>query len=215
MDLLDQAFDATIDRINPKIPLSQRKKLKEAIEKIFIDGQVPHQAMGLGTDMLEHLYSYGNGLFSSGNYQKASDIYQALIYLNPTDSRFVFALAAAYHKMKKFREAVFAYVHSANLDKENPEPLYYMFDCFSELNLPQQALESLIECIKRCGDKKQNGLMKAKCLLIIKNLRQQVEAQEAKQSEQMMTSAEDKTKHEKKAIKDSKQAKPSFENRAA
>ena len=154
MDLLDGAFDATMDRIKPEMNPKQRAKFKGVIEKIFKDGQIPHEAMGLGNEMLENLYAYGNNLFSSGNYKKAHQLYMGLCYLKPTDWRFLFALAAAYHKMNDYSSAIVGYVYCANLDRENPQPMFYLYDCFMQKLNFNAALEALIEAIKRCGDKK-------------------------------------------------------------
>jgi type III secretion system low calcium response chaperone LcrH/SycD len=180
MDPLDQAFDTTMDKIHPEMKADQRTKFKDVMDKIFKEGMPAHEAMGLGNEMLENLYAYGNSLFSSGNYKKAQQVYLALCYLKPTEARFLFALAATYHKMKDYTDAIFTYVHSASLDKENPKPMFYLYDCFMQKQLFQSALESLIEAIKRCGDKKEHGPLKAKCLLIIRSLRKQVDEEEAK-----------------------------------
>jgi len=202
MDLLDAAFDASMAKINPKMNANQRAKFKDVMEKIFKEGQIPHEAMGLGNEMLENLYAYGNNLFSSGNYKKAQQLYMGLCYLKPIEPRFLFALGATYHKMKDYPNAIYGYVHSANVDKENPQPMFYLYDCFMQQKMFQAALEALIECIRRCGNKKENAPLKAKCILIINSLRKQVEEEEAKlQKEEHPKEVKVKQKSAPKAVK--------------
>ncbi len=194
MDLLDQAFDAAMDKTHPEMTAEQREKYKSVIERIFKDNLEPHEAMGLSDEMLENLYAYGNTLFNTGNYQKAQQVYLALCYLKPTHSKFMLALASTYHKMKDYPNATFGYVHSASLDKDNPLPLFYLYDCFMQQNLFPSALEALIEAIKRCGSNKEHARLKAKCLMIIKSLQKQVdEVMKETQSEEPAKKPESQT----------------------
>ncbi len=78
MDMLEHVINITLDFVNPKITSKERENMKIAMEKIFREGKSPYEAIGFGVEFIEHLYSYGNGLFSSGNYKKACDVYAAL-----------------------------------------------------------------------------------------------------------------------------------------
>lgn len=172
--------DSTLDAAGSEIPQKQRAMYKEAFEKIFKNGEIPYEALGMGSAFLEHLYAYGHGLYKTGNYKKAAQIFSALSILNPNDSRYVFAQAATHQKMKMYPEAIQAYLAYARRVPEDPEPLYYLYDCFLQTGLMQQALESLIEAITRCGNNKQHAHLKAKCIMIIKSLRRQVQEIEDK-----------------------------------
>lgn len=166
MDFIDQLLETSMDAINLDINDRQKAKLKEAMQKIIKDGETPYKAMGFGLELMEHLYDFGCHLYNSGNYKKALDVFSALRLLKIDEYRFAFAYAASCHKLKNYKEAILAYVSSANKDKEASEPFYYLYDCFMQVGLTQEAFEALSQAIKRCGDRKDKAQLKAKCLMI-------------------------------------------------
>lgn len=184
---IDNIFDQTIDAAGLPLTPSQKTQCKEAMDKMFTSGTLPYKALGFGTDLLEHLYGYGHGLYKSGNYKKAAEVFQALNILNPDDTRYIIAQAAALQKQKKYVEAIEAYSAYMKREPANPEPLYYLYDCYLQIGQMEQALESLMECIKRCGEIKEHGHLKAKCVMIIRTLLHEDETSDAKKMEEKPT----------------------------
>lgn len=152
------------------IESDKKQQFKEILKKIFIDRQKPMDAMGLGQDFIEYIYSHGYRLYNNGNYKKAREVFTMLGIFDPTDARFPLALGACRHRLKNYNEAVEAYYNSAVLNPETPLPWYYMYDCYIQLGLLDDAAICMQEVIKNCGDKEAFAKLKERSILMLDGL---------------------------------------------
>lgn len=110
--------------------------MEEALVKVFEEGASPKEALNLTQDFIDEIYENGYHLFQSGKFKDALSFFNVLRNLDAMDARFTLAIAITFHRMKKYEEAVGNYVLYAALEPKDPLPYYYLYDCFSKLNLP-------------------------------------------------------------------------------
>ncbi len=175
MDVLEQFVYDIINKQDLKVSDEEKKKTVELIVKIFEQGIQPKEALNLGDDIIEHMYNYGYRLYNNGNYENARNVFLALTVLVPPESRFWLALAASYHRLKDYANAIDTYAHYANEEKHNPLPFYFLYDCYYQIGNVGDAEICLMEVIYRCGDNPLYAKIKQRSILMLENLRNEIE----------------------------------------
>ncbi|MCE5319041.1 MAG: SycD/LcrH family type III secretion system chaperone [Parachlamydia sp.] len=150
-------------------PLSEeeKKQQEEVMLKIILGNMAPKDAMGFSDEMIEHMYAYGHRLYNLGSYKKAKDVFTSLAIFNPDDPRYYLGQGACYQRLKDWENAAAAYQTCSLLDTDSPMPLFYMYECLSQLNEPHDAAACLGEVIARCGDLELFAPIKERCLLLL------------------------------------------------
>lgn len=116
-----------------------KSQVKSIITGIVATGQAPMQAMDFPEEQVEFLYSCAKELYEFEQYKDANQTFFYLSNLNPQDPRFSFGLAATFHKMKDFKNALHHYLVTAVKDPENPFPWFHAADCYMQTRLPTAA----------------------------------------------------------------------------
>jgi type III secretion system low calcium response chaperone LcrH/SycD len=83
-------------------------------------------------------------------------------------------LAACFHMMKEYKNAVSTYAICGVIDPDNPIPHYHASDCYIHMNDPVSALIALEMAIKRAGDKPEYQMLKDRALLSIESLKKEI-----------------------------------------
>jgi type III secretion system low calcium response chaperone LcrH/SycD len=99
---------------------------------------------------LEEFYAKGLNKYKAGQYKEALPYFKLLITAHPKEPRYVMAVAACFHMLKKYTDAAKLYTASSFLDPENPIPQYHLADCCIHLNNPIGAFIALEMALKRC-----------------------------------------------------------------
>ncbi|KIA76085.1 Type III secretion specific chlamydia chaperone 2 [Parachlamydia acanthamoebae] len=166
----DKIIKKELDKLGSEITKEQRKSYEDVLNKIFKDGQSPQQAMGLSDETLEAFYGYAYNLYGSGNYLDAQRIFQFLINLDASRSKYALGLAASMHMQKNYQAAIEAYMLAAFYDQENPVPFFHIADCYIKLDNPYGALLALDDAI-RLGFYPRYTLLRSKAILMRKKIR--------------------------------------------
>lgn len=152
------------------IPENRKKAYEELMENIFENGMSPREAMGIGEGFVESAYLCGHTLFQSGKYNDAICVFKWLRMVEPFVYRYPFGIAACYHNLKDYQKAIGYYTMAASLDGENPEPYFYMADCFIMLNLNDGAVILLEKAIPIAKDKPKFASIYERSQMILKGL---------------------------------------------
>lgn len=137
-------------------------------------GIMPKQALQLGDDTMEAIYSQAYTLYNQGRYKEASYIFRMLMLLDYATPKYPMGLAACLHRLKDYRAAANIYLLSGTLDTANPLPHYHAADCYMQLNYPMMALFSLGLAIKAAGAQPQYAIIKERATLMHDALQKQV-----------------------------------------
>lgn len=103
--------------------------------------------------MIEKYYEKGYNQYKAGRYKQAVPFFQMLTVLNPKQTKYVMALAACFHMLKEYEEAITYYTLAAMFDDLNPLPQYHMAGCLIKLDQPLGAMIALEMGIQRSEGK--------------------------------------------------------------
>lgn len=153
----------TEETIRPDLNLAR----KEGTKKFQVSKQAENEALALlkqanmplemraSEHQLEEFYEIAYNLYRSGNFQDALPMVQILALARPQEFKYVFTIAACYHMLKQYEEAIPYYVFCALLDPKDPLPHYHEADCWLHLQETSGAWLALYMGIKKARDSKQ------------------------------------------------------------
>lgn len=169
----EEKIDKLLEQLSENLSEEEMQMQKEALKKILIDGVSPKEAIGFSDDMIAFFYTEAYKLYQSGQYKKANQNFGVLAKLDPSPDH-IMGLAASFHQMKAFREAVAAYLLLASIDVDSPLPFYHVTDCFIQQEIPNLALFSIRRAINRCGEDPSHSALKTRCYAMMSALEEQL-----------------------------------------
>jgi type III secretion system low calcium response chaperone LcrH/SycD len=154
--------------------LSNEKKadFQNITAKAVQQGVMPKDMLGLSDAMIEGIYGQAYRLYNTGKYKDACQLFRLLIMLNSTEPKYAMGLAACFHMLKEYKNAVSSYAMCGVIDPENPIPHYHASDCYIHLKDPVSAIIALEMAIKRAGNKLEYQTIKDRAQLTINSLKQ-------------------------------------------
>lgn len=155
----------------------QFKKGDRFLDKLMT-GTPIKDIIGLDNKIIDIMFGQAYQLYNTGKYEDASRIFQNLVMLNSTESKYMLGLAACYHMMKDYENAVKVYELCAMLDPKNPIPHYHSYDCFMNLGDKIAALNSIDMAIECSGDLPQFKVMKERAVLMVQNLEAELDKED-------------------------------------
>jgi type III secretion system low calcium response chaperone LcrH/SycD len=148
--------------------------LGEIADKMLKQGMTPKDAMGLTSGYLENIYAQAYRLYNTGKYTEATHLFRILVMLNAMEPKYMLGLAACFHMLKEYFNAIQTYTMCSALDPQNPIPHYHSSDCFIQMKEYLSAMICLELAIERAGDKPEYAKMKERALLSLESLKKQV-----------------------------------------
>ena len=154
-----------------KVGTEKTKEFQSAAAKVVQGGVMPKDVMGLSDAMVEGIYGQAYRLYNTGKYKDASQLFRLLIMLNTTESKYAMGLAACFHMLKEYKNAISTYSICGVLDPDSPVPHYHASDCYIHLNDPASAILALEMAIKRSGERVEYQTLKDRAMLTIESLK--------------------------------------------
>lgn len=156
----------------------QGEKFDQAIgelgNKMMVQGLTPQDAMGVSNSYLENLYAQAYRLYNTGKYGEATHLFRILIMFNAMEPKYMLGLAACYHMIKEYYNAIQTYTLAAALDPGSPIPHYHSSDCFIQMKDYLSAMICLELAIDRAGEKPEYAKMKERAQLSLESLKKQI-----------------------------------------
>jgi type III secretion system low calcium response chaperone LcrH/SycD len=174
MDPIDNLIDDVLKSSRKPVPEKDREKFRLVFTDMINGKKKPMDALGFGRELIEHMYAHGYRLNKLGNYKKAQQVFTGLTILDPDDPRFHLALGAAFHRQKKYRDAIESYLVCARQQPTNPMPLFYMSDCFMMRDAWQVSKDCLEAVLHVCGTKKEYSVVKERAKMMIEGLKKRI-----------------------------------------
>lgn len=147
----------------------------EAADKMWNQGVSPKEAMGISSSYLENVYAQAYRLYNTGKYAEASHLFRILIMFNAMEPKYMLGLAACFHMLKEYVNAIQTYTMCSALDPKNPISHYHSSDCFIQMKEYLSAMLSLELAIERAGDKQEYAKMKERAQLSLQSLKKQAQ----------------------------------------
>jgi type III secretion system low calcium response chaperone LcrH/SycD len=157
---------------------SQEEKLDKALgelgNKMLKQGLAPKDAFGINESYLENVYAQAYRLYNTGKYTEATHLFRILIMLNAMEPKYMLGLAACFHMLKEYGNAIQTYTMCSALDPHNPIPHYHTSDCFIQMKDYLSAMISLELAVKLAGDKPDYAKLKERAQLSLESLKKQL-----------------------------------------
>jgi type III secretion system low calcium response chaperone LcrH/SycD len=169
-----QQIKKAAENIGTNLSKEKSQEFKNVATKAVQEGVMPKDMLGLSDAMVEGIYGQAFRLYNTGKYKDASQLFRLLIMLNSTESKFAMGLAACFHMLKEYKNAVATYAICGVIDPANPIPHYHASDCYLHLQDPVSAQIALEMAIKRAGDKPEYQTLKDRAQLTLESLKQEV-----------------------------------------
>jgi len=145
----------------------------ELADKLFKQGLIPKDAMGISNTVLEGIYAQAYRLYNTGKYVEATHLFRMLILINPTEPKYVLGLAACFHMLKEYKNAIQTYTMCSILDPQSPIPHYHSSDCFIQMRDYLSAMLCLEMAINKAGEQPEYAKMKERAMLSLESLKKQ------------------------------------------
>jgi type III secretion system low calcium response chaperone LcrH/SycD len=143
--------------------------------KMMKQGLSPKDAMGLSSQVLEGMYAQAYRLYNTGKYPEASHLFRTLIVMDPTQAKYVLGLAACFHMLKEYKNAIYTYTMSSVVEANNPVPYYHSSDCFIQMKDYMSALVCLKLAIKYAGERPEYAKLKERAAMSLESIVKQIE----------------------------------------
>lgn len=178
IEIRDEEEAMTLEQVladlAPKLSDAQRAKEVEALEKMIVDGIPLKESLNISADVLEYLYGEGHRHYMIRKYTEAIRLFQLLHLLDPMDARYAFGIAASYHMLKDYIQAIPWYWVLAKIDDQSPLPPYHLSDCFLKTGEKELALAMLRQVLEKIGDNSNFDQLKERVSRMIMPLEKEV-----------------------------------------
>lgn len=145
----------------------------ELTNKLLMQGLTPKDAMGINNNVLEGIYAQAYRLYNTGKYVEATHLFRLLILTNSTEPKYVLGLAACFHMLKEYKNAIQTYTMCSILDPQSPLPHYHSSDCFIQMRDYLSAMLCLEMAISKANDKPEFAKLKERATLSLESLKKQ------------------------------------------
>lgn len=163
-----------------KLGADEEGNIKSAVKKVAQDAIVPKDMLKLSDQYVEGIYGQAYRLYNTGKYVEAGKLFQLLIMINSLEPKYILGLAACFHLLKDYKNAVETYTICSLLDPESPIPYYHCSDCFINIGDPLSAMICLDLAIKRAGDKPEYQVLCDRSKLTLESLQKEVDKKHGK-----------------------------------
>lgn len=153
---------------------SMTEEFKKLGSDYMKDSASAKQAMGLTDALVENIYGQAYRLYNTGKYKDASHLFRLLMMLDPKQSKYTLGLAACFHMLKEFKNAIEIYTICGVMDPETPIPHYHASDCYIQMKDNISALIALEMAINRSGEKPVYKTLKDRAQLTIETLKKEI-----------------------------------------
>lgn len=153
--------------------------LQDIADNISKKGILPKDALGMDDQMLEAIYGQAYRLYNTGKYAESGQIFRLLVMVNSMEPKYSMGLAACFHMLKEYKNAIDTYTLSSIIDPENPIPQYHISDCYIKLEDELSAIVALKMAIKRAGKDPQFQTLVDRAKMTIESLKKSLKNKQA------------------------------------
>ena len=161
-------------KLDDKEMSSAKEEIQELVKDYAKDSASAKEAMGLTDAMVEGIYGQAYRLYNTGKYKEASQLFRLLMMLNAKQPKYLLGLAACFHMMKEYKNAVEIYTVCGIVDPESPIPHYHASDCYMQMKDVISAIIALEMAVTRSGERAEYKMLKDRAILTIDNLKKEL-----------------------------------------
>lgn len=160
-----------VKNVAQEVKKDAKKDYDEMAANILKKGVLPSEALGMDEQMLEGIYGQAYRLYNTGKYAESGQIFRLLIMINSLEPKYSMGLAACFHMLKEYKNAIDTYNLTSIIDPENPIPQYHISDCYIKLGDKVSAIIALKLAIKRASNKPEYQTLIDRSKMTIESLK--------------------------------------------
>lgn len=157
--------------------MSKEEKIEQAFAelgpKLTKQGMTTQEATGMDPQFLESLYAQAYRLYNTGKYIDSAHMFRTLILMNSMESKYVLGLAACYHMLKEYKNAIETYTICSVLDPQDPLPYYHSSDCFIQMKDYLSAMLCLELTINAVGNRAEFSKIKERAAMSLEGIKKE------------------------------------------
>lgn len=166
-----QAIKEAADKLGEHLKSEKGNQLKALTDKTLKNGISIKLLSGITDEKEESIYGQAYLLYNTGRYRDAIEIFRVLIMLNSTEPKYMMGLAACFHMLKGYENAISTYTLVSFLDPENPVPYFHASDCAIQMNDKLAACVSLQMAINKAENKPEFKTLKERAEITLEGLK--------------------------------------------
>ena len=151
MESLREQIKKKVESQKGSVSPKEMRMQEEALIKILEEGKAVHEAIGVSKQSLEYMYSHAYSLYNAAKYEQAKQIFYILNFLDEEDPRFPYGVAACYHMLKNYPNALTMYLSCVMREPDNPILYWHIADCYSQMGKKVTALLTLRMCVRHAS----------------------------------------------------------------
>lgn len=155
-------------------PLGSDENIEDMITYLQQGGSVQDIYEIADRDM-EVMFVSATRYLQRHEYQKASDSFLFLTFLNPYVGKYWQGLGEACRYLQDYEKAVEAYILSSMMDWEDPRPYFHCGSCYIALNKPQPAIDRFLLAIEYSRGKPEFGTLTEICYELVDDLSHRID----------------------------------------
>ena len=152
---------------------------EELISFLIENEVISKSSLAVTTDHLKKIYGKAKRFYDNGNYREARNLFSFLYILDQENSYFLYGLASCHMLLNDIDAAIRTFMQYAKFASEDPNPFFYIANCYEKKNDLASTLIALQETIDRCGDKPQYADLKKRAMLAFEYFKKQIAAEGA------------------------------------
>jgi type III secretion system low calcium response chaperone LcrH/SycD len=121
----------------------QKEALVRHLRDEYLAGHPMRETLHVADYQLEQVYAIAYRQYQAGDYKKAADTFQYLLFFDDQRYKYVLGFAASLHKLKQYSGALAAYQLAAVQMPLDPVPMFHMADCYIHSGHPDKAATCL------------------------------------------------------------------------
>lgn len=172
---LKKMIKETVAKNSANLTPAEIKQQEEVLERIYIEGKKPYEAMNISKDAIEFFYMNAFNLYNSGKYDAAIKIFFLLDMFDPSDGRFNYGIAACHHMEKRYDDAIFVYNKCLFQPPVNPMIYFHLADCYIKTNRKREALVMLGVCMKSTEKDEANSALHTRAEQVYETLSKEID----------------------------------------
>ncbi len=119
------------------------KYLEGFIQDKLLKSNNLQQAFDISTERMRLYYRDAYSFYEQQHYSEAADSFRALVILDPFTKKYWMGLGAALQMREAYEKALRAYAMVTLLDRHDPYPHYYAYQCLEKLRKNEDATYAL------------------------------------------------------------------------
>ena len=142
---------------------------KDLIPNIFglmKEGYALKDILKVDDGNIEKMYDYGYQMYNNGKYKEALSIFQKIVTFDPSNDKFVMAVASCFQMLKEYPAATDCYMAAAHIDVKNPYPHYYSAECYLKMGDRTSAILSLNLAVNIAKGQKKHKALREHCIIL-------------------------------------------------